>query len=568
MDFVEFVKKIYRDNHDYAQPGALQRLGRSLSRAHDIGPLLEKNDPALDPFNGLTLAVMADAYREFTGWTEAAKSLRRHLAKNGLSLPDESRNAATTPGDLEALKRIASICGRSGHQDHDAWVAAVEAHVDLWKAAVNLTLAHGSVVVRIEEKDSDAAAFADLATERSILSEISGHQWLVIRSGFARGALSLELEAPLNEIARQTERRLPALGLVAEKLGPEELMKRLVASDLEPAILELLDSTAEKEALDAARDAYLALLGTTPLQADRIVSFYAESDNIGAAVLDKKGDVLEHASLAQGSDAIEQVADLIQKHEPTAVALPAGVDGDRFGPIEEATNQLDVVRVRIAAVDEARVHLPFEAAVSGAVVMGRRALKPGREWGRVNPMSLELCEQKMELDEEKIKRTLAEAKLISSWERRKQNQPTRRVSGSGRPARHVPVGKKLNPTIKTIRDLRPEMMVDGVVTNITRFGAFVNIGLATEGMIHVSQLAVEFVDDPSSVVKVGQPVKARVLEVIPEKERIALSLKPPVEHKEPDGQGGFRFDPAEKRQRQAPKTRSAALADLDALFKK
>jgi uncharacterized protein len=144
--------------------------------------------------------------------------------------------------------------------------------------------------------------------------------------------------------------------------------------------------------------------------------------------------------------------------------------------------------------------------------------------------------------------------------------------------------KRLNPLVKTVRDLKPGMMVDGVVTNLTRFGAFVNIGLSTEAMIHVSQLSTEFVDEPSQVVRIGQSVTARVLEVIPEKNRIALSLKPapvPGERSQAprreSGQqalppmiettGGPRSGPPSQSGGDK-KSRSAALADLHALFKK
>ena len=132
----------------------------------------------------------------------------------------------------------------------------------------------------------------------------------------------------------------------------------------------------------------------------------------------------------------------------------------------------------------------------------------------------------------------------------------------------MPSGRRLNPLVKTIRDLKPEMTVDGIVTNITRFGAFVNLGLPTEGMIHVSQLSVEFVENPGEVVRVGQHVKARVLEVIPEKDRIALSLKQTSEQKETAARSPSADLTGAKPKRTPPKSRADALADLDKLFKK
>jgi len=74
-------------------------------------------------------------------------------------------------------------------------------------------------------------------------------------------------------------------------------------------------------------------------------------------------------------------------------------------------------------------------------------------------------------------------------------------------------------------DLRPGMTLEGVVTNVVAFGAFVDVGVHQDGLVHVSQLADRFVKDPSEVVKVGQRVRVRVVEVDLERRRIALSMK-------------------------------------------
>ena len=70
-----------------------------------------------------------------------------------------------------------------------------------------------------------------------------------------------------------------------------------------------------------------------------------------------------------------------------------------------------------------------------------------------------------------------------------------------------------------------EMVLPGIVTNVTAFGAFVDIGVHQDGLVHISQLADRFVKDPSEIVKVGQKVEARVLEVDLKRKRISLSMK-------------------------------------------
>ncbi|MBD2364703.1 RNA-binding transcriptional accessory protein [Anabaena minutissima FACHB-250] len=79
--------------------------------------------------------------------------------------------------------------------------------------------------------------------------------------------------------------------------------------------------------------------------------------------------------------------------------------------------------------------------------------------------------------------------------------------------------------IKEIRDLQEGMELEGIVTNVANFGAFVDIGVHQDGLVHISQLADRFIDDPKKVVKVGQVVKVRVLEVNEKLKRISLSMK-------------------------------------------
>ncbi len=79
--------------------------------------------------------------------------------------------------------------------------------------------------------------------------------------------------------------------------------------------------------------------------------------------------------------------------------------------------------------------------------------------------------------------------------------------------------------VETLKDLVPGMMLEGVVTNVTNFGAFVDIGVHQDGLVHVSALADRFVKDPHSVVKAGQVVKVKVLEVDLPRQRIALTMR-------------------------------------------
>ena len=95
-------------------------------------------------------------------------------------------------------------------------------------------------------------------------------------------------------------------------------------------------------------------------------------------------------------------------------------------------------------------------------------------------------------------------------------------------------GRDPRPSFKTatfadgiddIKDLKPGMMLEGTVTNVAAFGAFVDIGVHQDGLVHVSQLSDTFVKDPHQIVKAGDVVKVRVVEVDVPRKRIGLTMK-------------------------------------------
>ncbi len=80
-------------------------------------------------------------------------------------------------------------------------------------------------------------------------------------------------------------------------------------------------------------------------------------------------------------------------------------------------------------------------------------------------------------------------------------------------------------SVHTIKELRPGMLLPGVVTNVTNFGAFIDIGIHQDGLVHISQLADRYVKDPADVVKVRQKVQVKVLDIDLERKRISLSMR-------------------------------------------
>ena len=113
--------------------------------------------------------------------------------------------------------------------------------------------------------------------------------------------------------------------------------------------------------------------------------------------------------------------------------------------------------------------------------------------------------------------------------------------------------------IEKIEDLEPGMNLPGVITNITAFGAFVDIGVHQDGLVHVSQMADRFIKDPNEVVKVYQKVNVRVLNVDTKRKRISLSLKAQVD-------GFDKTAPSTTRKKPEPKKKDHAKHAGESLF--
>ncbi|MGE5155013.1 MAG: helix-hairpin-helix domain-containing protein, partial [Bdellovibrio bacteriovorus] len=138
---------------------------------------------------------------------------------------------------------------------------------------------------------------------------------------------------------------------------------------------------------------------------------------------------------------------------------------------------------------------------------------------------------------------------------------------------------ELREGVETLQDLEPGMVLEGTVTNVTNFGAFVDIGVHQDGLVHISMLAERFVKDPHAVVKSGDLVKVKVLEVDSQRKRIALSMRlgEPATRgapRRPDGagrgerQGAGRPEPSRPRPGQPTPPREKGTGVLAAAFEK
>ncbi|WP_374335935.1 Tex family protein [Leeia sp.] len=122
--------------------------------------------------------------------------------------------------------------------------------------------------------------------------------------------------------------------------------------------------------------------------------------------------------------------------------------------------------------------------------------------------------------------------------------------------------------VETLKDLQPGMTLEGVITNVTNFGAFVDIGVHQDGLVHISALSNKFVKDPREVVKAGQVVKVKVLEVDLPRQRIALTMRLGDEVKPAAAPGNSRSPTPARKPASAAAPANTALADAFARLKR
>jgi uncharacterized protein len=192
----------------------------------------------------------------------------------------------------------------------------------------------------------------------------------------------------------------------------------------------------------------------------------------------------------------------------------------------------------------------------------------------VHPESYPLVEKILADIKKDVKGVLGEAALLKSlsptkYADEKFGVPTvtdilKELEKPGRDPRPEFTTATFKDGVEEIKDLRPDMILEGVVTNVAAFGAFVDIGVHQDGLVHISALSNTFVKDPHTVVKAGQVVKVKVLEVDEKRKRIALTMRlsdsAPVAGSKPE-QRGDRNDARRLSQHQGQQSRQAPPAN-------
>ena len=236
-------------------------------------------------------------------------------------------------------------------------------------------------------------------------------------------------------------------------------------------------------------------------------------------------DVVEHCVNAVGVDLNTASAPLLARVAGVGPKLAENIVAhrDERGPFQSRSDLLDVPRLGPSAFEQAAGFLRIR---SGTHPLDASAVHPER-YALVEQMA---CDLECTIADLMRNADLRSAIDLDRYITEDVGRPTltdilEELAKPGRDPRKAFEPFRFAEGVHTIDDLSTGMVLPGIVTNVVDFGAFVDVGVHQDGLVHISQLADRYVEHPSSVVRVGQHVSVRVLDVDADRRRIGLSLR-------------------------------------------
>ncbi|MCB9545430.1 MAG: S1 RNA-binding domain-containing protein [Myxococcales bacterium] len=568
-------------------PAVIDQLAERIDEGADLAALLKKRSAVLTPRLLLGIWRAWRRHHDHMAYLDEVAERRRQAGQSPI-VPAllKQTTAAHEVAVLERAEEMAPPGRVPEHRRRDA----IKEAVALWNQCLAATRREGVLAVRGDE-DEAPGEYSDLVGEAP-LAERSAADWRRIRRGEAVDALSVSLSVPVERIKALISARGAEIQALTTGRTLIEFLHDLILVDVDEWALALKDEEAGLVGIREASSTWFEMLSTArPAQALYAGVLVADpGDPVGVAVLTRDGRLLEVGEVAGDAPTVPGVEAILGRHPVEAVVFPDQVgDPERLEALKAAFSSLAALEGSVEALDAAVEASPEEGPPAGlrALGMARRVVRPLKYWGAQDPLSVRLHNDQADLPTEDLLGALNDMRALALAGVKPSD--LQKAPPSPKPAAPRLPAKPLNPMIKSVDDLRPGLTLNGVVTNITQFGAFLNIGLSHEGLVHVSELADHFVNDPKEVVTVGQQVEARVLGVDRARRRISLSLRSDRAPAAPPRREGG--EPARQRLDDIPGTRGGnqrrtgpggdrprppatgasraqALADLEALFKK
>jgi predicted RNA-binding protein with RPS1 domain len=576
MRWIEFARAHGGDTVGGLPGAALRRVAEAIDAGREILEVAKQEAGRPDGLPPSVLSRCYDLEERRLRWLDASKRVAEVRARDGLpALPEALLREMRSPESLAALDRAARLAP-------SATAIELREYVSIWEDCLALARRDGTVRLSACTADPEKLApYEDLVGRSDNPGNLPAHRWLAARRGEKDGCIEIKLEFPREVMLDRVRAVRLKLGRDEAERSPEQLLDGLVLGEVVAAVRRLIGERAEAEALGAAASAYAALFRIPPVVAEKLgaVFFGRGPRPVSWVVADGKGVSLETGTDAGVADGwAVALVERLKAAAVTVLVLPASSPAvERLREVERAAEgKVPLVRIPTAAMREAKAGLvgPDTELPSGqaaALVLARRALDPAGAFSSVDPASLGLAEYQHDLDSARVSAYLLTARGLASLEAeraaaaRTAAAPAVAASGdagTSAPGLGIPGAPGLSlaalppGVVNSIDDLRPGMILNGTVTSVAEFGAFVNIGLRQEGLVHVSEMAEHRVQSASEIVRPGQPVRVRVVDVDRNRNRISLSLRlqdtrPP----RPQSGGG-------------PRAKSAALRELDKYFKK
>ena len=573
MRLNEFLEKTNSVDKKYLAGENALKLLNFLEAGITMSDLVSQHRDLLTAMAGPQLRRLSEARRL---WQEL-ENLREGILAANPGTPDEVFSLALSARRMEALRHILPHFPLADYASQAVWIEALRAALEVWTGALNLSTKKGTVKAALIGRADVPESWESVVEKQLDIFSITRDVWYIMKKGEAAGLVRVEFEYPVSSIATHLDAVKGRMGATGTRLSSEELLQILVLNALPGALRTFLDNRMREETFKEVAVSYLEVLKVPPVKAQRLGAFLPDSavTTCGLVVLNEKGKSLAHAVLPLTGDWCERARVFFVEQKTAYVVIPSFImefNGilDEFrekegGFLVFMPVRSDGLAEAVEMLEKSQEATPGPSA--GAIILGRRFMFPSREWSLIDPIAALGNDVPDDVSEDELRVYLLEQKGLIQMDAGLDRIPTRvlPVAHSG----GLLAAGKLNPQIAHFDDVKMGMVLTGIIINITKFGAFINIGLSQEALVHVSELSDDFVSDPFEVVSLGQQVKATVVAIDTEKNRISLSLRTnpkPIEPRKP------RMDDRRKPMRddryQSTASRSQALKDLENLFKK
>ena len=318
------------------------------------------------------------------------------------------------------------------------------------------------------------------------------------------------------------------------KLRPELKLNKIVVSEAGASVYSASEfASRELPDMDVSIRGAVSIARRLQDPLAELVKIDPKSIGVGQYQHDVSQTQLARSLDAVVEDCVNAVGVDVNTASAPLLARVSGLNASVAQSIVTYRDQQGLFRSRTALKSVPRLgDKTFEQAAGFLRVMGG---DNPLDASAVHPESYPLVEKILADIQRDVKSVIGDSALLKSLEPTRYADerfgvPTvadilKELDKPGRDPRPGFVTASFKEGVEAISDLRPDMILEGVVTNVAAFGAFVDIGVHQDGLVHISALSNTFVKDPHTVVKAGQMVKVKVLEVDAKRKRIALTMR-------------------------------------------